>query len=101
MKPHAFHPEAAGEFLEALAYYGEKSQALGRHFFHAMHALIADVSRTPTVYRRMPGPEDVQRHFKKPFPYAVLYVDEPAGVLVLAIAHFKRRAGYWRHRLSE
>lgn len=49
----------------------------------------------------MPDPEDVQRHFKKPFPYAVLYVDKPDNVPVLAIAHFKRRAGYWRHRLSE
>ena len=100
MKPYTFHPEADEEFLEALARYGEKSQTLGRRYYHAIHALIADVCRAPTLYRRMPGTGAVRRHFKKPFPYAVLCVVEPDSVLVLAVAHFKRRPGYWRHRLK-
>lgn len=93
MKPRAFHPEADTEFLEALARYAEKSQNLGRRFYHAIHALSADACRAPTVHRRMPGTGDVRRHFKILFPYAVPYVDEPDRVLVLAVAHFKRRPG--------
>ena len=100
MKPYTFHPEADAEFLEALAHYGEKSQALGRRYYHAIQALIAEVCHAPTLFRRIPGPGAVRRHFKKPFPYAVLYVDEPDSVLVLAVAPFKRRPGYWRHRLK-
>ncbi len=64
------------------------------------HALIAEVCHAPTLFRRIPCPGAVRRHFKKPFPYAVLYVDEPDSVLVLAVAPFKRRPGYWRHRLK-
>lgn len=46
---------------------------------------------------------DVQRGDAAPLwraiPYAVIYVDEPDHVLVLAFAHFKRRPGYWIDRL--
>ncbi len=52
----------------------------------------------PRVYPCLRG--EVRRHFGRPFPYALIYVDEPQGVLVLAIAHFKRRPGYWLHRLE-
>jgi toxin ParE1/3/4 len=41
----------------------------------------------------------MRRHFSETFPYAVLYVDKTDHVLVLAVAHFKRRPGYWRERL--
>ena len=41
----------------------------------------------------------MRRHFSETFPYAVLYVEKPDHVLILAIAHFKRRPGYWRERL--
>jgi toxin ParE1/3/4 len=100
VKPYTFDPEAEAEFLEALARYAEKSQVLGRRYYDAIHALIAEVCHAPTVHRRMPGTREVQRHFRKTFPYAVLYVNEPDHVLILAIAHFKRRPGYWRHRLK-
>lgn len=100
MKSCAFHPEADEEFLEALARYGEKSQALGRRYYHAIQALVAEIYHAPALYRRLPGTGEARRHFKKPFPYAVLYVEEPDSVLVLAVAHFKRRPGYWRHRLK-
>lgn len=86
--------------MEALARYAEKSQLLGRHYYDAIHALIAEVCRAPTVHRRMPCTREAQRHFGRPFPYAIVYVDEPEHVLILAVAHFKRRPGYWLHRLK-
>jgi len=34
------------------------------------------------------------------FPYGVVYVMTPAGdVVVVAVAHVRRRPGYWAHRL--
>ncbi len=33
------------------------------------------------------------------FPYALLYFEQPEVVRVLAIAHERRRPGYWRGRL--
>ena len=42
---------------------------------------------------------EARRHFRRTFPYAVIYVDDPDLILVLAVAHFKRRPGYWIDRL--
>jgi len=98
VKPHSFHPEAEAEFFESLARYAAENEQLGRRYYHAIHGLIADVCRSPKVYPCFRG--EVRRHFGKPFPYALIYVDEPQCVLVLAVAHFKRRPGYWLHRLK-
>ena len=98
MKPHSLHPEAEAEFFEALARYAAENEQLGQRYYHAIHGLIADVCRSPRVYPYLRG--EVRRHFGKPFPYALIYVDEPQSVLVLAIAHFKRRPDYWLHRLK-
>jgi plasmid stabilization system protein ParE len=32
------------------------------------------------------------------FPFSVIYRDEPAVVSIVAIAHHKRRPGYWKDR---
>jgi hypothetical protein len=41
----------------------------------------------------------VRRHFSEIFPYAVVYVEEPDHVPVLAVAHFERSRACWRERL--
>lgn len=94
MKPFVFHPEARAEALEARAVYDAESPVLGDRFAVA----VAEVCRAPQRYRFVRRP--VRRHFERPFPYALLYVDESESVLILAVAHFKRRPGYWLHRLK-
>ena len=98
MKPVVFHPEARAEALEARAVYDTESPALGDRFAVAVAAMAAEVCRAPQRYRFVRRP--VRRHFERPFPYALLYVDEPEAVIILAVAHFKRRPGYWLHRLK-
>ena len=98
MKSFVFHPEARAEALDARSVYDAKSLALGDRFAAAVAAMVAEVCRAPQRYRFVRQP--VRRHFERPFPYAVLYVDEPEHVLILAVAHFKRRPGYWLHRLK-
>lgn len=99
MKPFDFHPEARAELLDAKIYYDEVSPNLGDRFAAAVEAMVAEVCRAPDRYRFIRRP--VRRHFERPFPYAILYADEPERVLILAVAHFKRRPGYWLHRLKK
>ena len=42
----------------------------------------------------------IRRHFSDVFPSAVLYLDEPDRVLIVAVMHMKRHRGYWRERLK-
>jgi plasmid stabilization system protein ParE len=99
VKAFAFHPEARAELLDAKTYYDAESPDLGDRFAASVESMVAEVCRAPQRYRFVRRP--VRRHFERPFPYALLYVDEPEIVLILAVAHFKRRPGYWLHRLRK
>ncbi len=39
-----------------------------------------------------------RRGLLRRFPYSVIYRVEPEGILVVAVAHSRRRASYWRGR---
>lgn len=98
MKAYRFHPAADAEFAEAAAYYAEKSPDLGQRFYFAIHGLIDDVRTQPTLFRYIMPP--CQRHFRLPFPYAVIYINRPDEVFIVALSPFKREPGYWRDRLK-
>ena len=48
------------------------------------------------IYR----PPHARRHFRHPFPYAVVYVVKPDHIWVLAVMHFKQPPSHWLHRLT-
>lgn len=98
MKPHFFHEGAEADLADALAYYGAESPALAGRFYNEIQNLLHEVCKAPECFRVVADP--VRRHFGATFPYALLYVDRNDHVLVLAVAHFKRRPGYWRERLG-
>lgn len=97
MKPFRIEQGAEADFAEALEFYREESEALAGRLYDEIHRLITEVCAAPHLYRLVAPP--VRRHFSETFPYAVLYVEKPDHVLILAIAHFKRRPGYWSERL--
>jgi plasmid stabilization system protein ParE len=97
VKPHAFHPEADGEYAEAAKFYAEVDPELGGRFFEEIESLISDIRRQPGQFPLFDPP--IRRHFSSVFPYAVLYLDQPDRVLIIAVMHMKQRPGYWRDRL--
>lgn len=97
MKPHAFHPEAAAEYAEAASYYAQIHPELGGRFYDEMDRLIQNVRREPQRFRQFEPP--ARRHFSTVFPYAVIYVEQPDRIWILAMMHMKRRPDYWKRRL--
>lgn len=97
MKPWFFEEGAEEDFAEALAFYREESEALAGRLYDEIHRLIAEVCVAPRLYRVVAPP--LRRHFSEAFPYAILYVETPDHIAIYAVAHFKRRPGYWRERL--
>ena len=97
MKAHAFHPEADEEYTQAAEFYTRINPELGKRFYDQIERLILDIRSTPLRFRLFDAP--IRRHFSDVFPYAVLYVDQPDRVLIVAVMHMKRRPGYWRGRL--
>lgn len=98
MKPYRFHRQADEEFTAAAQHYAAINPALGQSFYITIHELLDEICASPTVYRMILPP--TRRHFRLPFPYAVVYIDRPDYVWVIAVSPFKREPGYWRERLS-
>jgi len=96
LKPVRFHPAAEAELAAEAAYYDERSPGLGERFVAAVEAacaLAAGFSGIGSPYRY-----GTRRVFAKRFPFAVVYRELPAEIVVLAIAPYPRRPGYWRGR---
>jgi hypothetical protein len=76
---------------------------------HPHRAAIANVSQPvrKVVFQNPAFPEawhpltpNVRRCRLSRFPYGVLYVHEPDGIVVVAVMHMHRNPDYWRDRLS-
>jgi toxin ParE1/3/4 len=99
VKRIGFHPEARRDLTQAAERYAAAQTELGRQFYHHIDGLLTDITHAPGVFRVFQPPQ-VRRHFKRRFPYAVVYVERPEEIWVLAVMHFKQAEGYWLHRLA-
>ena len=95
-----FHPEAREDFHRAALRYANVRRELGLAFYQHVDELIVEIERDPMLFRlyRRPG---FRRHFRRPFPYAVVYVVQPEHIWILAVMHFKQPPDYWRYRLNK
>ena len=93
-----FHLSAREEIRAAVEHYAAISPELGGQFLEAMEALVGEIRLQPTLFRVFDPP--ARRHFGRRFPFAIVYVDLPDRVWVVAVMHFKQRPGYWAERLT-
>jgi plasmid stabilization system protein ParE len=98
-----FEDEADAEYREAGRWYDVRQPGLGLQFFDEVDAAICRIVDLPRLGARVPRtPRDlpVRRLAGHRFPYHVIYVEPPGELRILAIAHDRRKPGYWRTRLS-
>ncbi|GFO58017.1 hypothetical protein GMST_03420 [Geomonas silvestris] len=91
-----FLPEAAEEFREAASYYEQKAPGVGFVFVAEVHRAV-EIARSHPLSGRAVG-----RHLRSTplhnFPFSIIYTLNQESVLIVAVAHQKRRPGYWKHR---
>ncbi len=97
MKPHIFHPDAQTEYIEAARYYASIKPELGGRFYDEIERLIGNICKQPDRFFSFYPP--TRRALSRRFPYSVVYIDQPDRVWIVAVAHAKRRPGYWYNRL--
>jgi len=91
------HPEAAAELNEAAAFYEREANV------ELALAFIAEVDRAFSLLENNPeiGPlwrGNARRLSLRRFPYNVVYRRQATRLEILAIAHQRRRPGYWKMR---
>jgi len=94
-----FHPGASEEMEESATWYETRKPGLGDEFLSEVQDTIDRILKQPnkwrTVYR------DVRRCRLERFPFAVLYRARSERVEIVAIAHDRRRTGYWEGRVGQ
>ena len=91
-----FLVEAQADVWAAEAWYRARSPAVAASFVREVRSAVARISQSPRawpVVRR-----NARRYGLKRFPFGIIYRVEDSGVCVIAVAHAKRRFGYWRDR---
>ncbi|MBX9622305.1 MAG: type II toxin-antitoxin system RelE/ParE family toxin [Gemmataceae bacterium] len=97
-KPVDYLRLADAEVQAARRWYARRGGAwLVARFAAALSDAEARVSANPSLWS--PDQYGTRACRLKKFPYRLIYVEEPARVLVLAVAHDRRRPGYWVRRL--
>ena len=103
MKPVRVEPEAKQELEAAAAWYEERREGLGLELVAEVDAVFTAIARNPVrfpLYPRVSPELGVRRAGARRFPYSIAFIDLPTVVRVLAIAHERRRPGYWVGRLT-
>ena len=95
---HLLHPEADEEFAAAVRYYSEISPELGVRFYREMERLLREACAAPERFWKFDPP--ARRHLSRDFPYAIIFLEKPEYIWIVAVMHLKRRPGYWRGRLA-
>jgi plasmid stabilization system protein ParE len=99
--PVRFSAEAASELASAAAWYDERQPGLGAAFIDAVDAALSCVADWPLLGAPQPGVRDETAIRRVPvarFPYHLPYLVFDDHLRVLAVAHDRRRPGYWAPR---
>ena len=91
-----FCAPAVGEAVEAFRYYEGRAPGLGISFLLDLEEAGRQIEGPPEASPLVEG--EIQRQLLRRFPYSLLYAVEPGRILVLAVAHHRRRPWYWRER---
>lgn len=96
MLPVDYLSGARRDFDESFDWYAERSTQAAVRFANAVDAALATVAANPKRFATIDG---VHRECRvNRFPFRIVYRLVENRVLIVAIAHAKRRPGYWRDR---
>jgi plasmid stabilization system protein ParE len=99
MKPYRFHPEAEAETDAAFEHYWVDSPTAAFDFDTELRAAYARLSRTPRVCPSFL--HGTRRILLERFPFSVVFRELLHEIQIVAVAHAKRRPGYWTNRLRQ
>ena len=88
--------EALDEAEAAARWYAERSVTAAAAFSSEIDAAEAAILRLPEAWP--PFDHGTRRYLLQRFPFSVVYRVEARRILIVAVAHARRRPSYWKSR---
>jgi toxin ParE1/3/4 len=100
VKPVVVHDEARAELDEAMAFYENRARGLGLDLQEKVGEAVTKIQQNPEFWppHKRSG---FRKYFVERFPFTVFYLNLPDCIWIAAIAHGRRRPGYWKKRRTE
>ena len=96
--PVDFHPLARSEADAAFDYYRERSPRAAEAFYLELEVGCSAIQESPTTW-----PEylwGTRCYLLRRFPFVIVYRMAEHQIEIIAVAHGRRKPGYWASRLT-
>ena len=88
-------PDAEEELAEAAEWYETRRAGLGVELVAVVDGALEAIVKAPLVHPLWKPDRPYRTKVLQQFPYVIFFRCEDDAVVVLAIAHARRRPGYW------
>ena len=91
-----FHPSASEELEAASSFYEGRRPGLGEELADEIEDVCVLLSEYPAIGRKV---DEAHRSVPlRRFPFVLFYLVRANVVQIIAVAHKRKRPGYWRRR---
>ncbi len=91
-----FHPEAVRELRAAFLWYFDRNPIVAHSFQAETEHAVDRISEDPKLWPKWAKSE--RKYVFPQFPFNLIYRINLESIEVIAIAHQKRKPGYWKNR---
>jgi plasmid stabilization system protein ParE len=88
-------PEADEELAEAAEWYEARRTGLGVEFVAVIDRALEDILSAPLTYQCWRPDRAYRRKVLQRFPFVIFFLVEMDEITIVAVAHSRRRPGYW------
>jgi plasmid stabilization system protein ParE len=94
-----FHPAAAQEVESTYAWYAARDVSAAHGFREELRQAVEAAAASPQTWPRYGS--RARRYVFPRYPFSLIYIVRGDVIEVVAVAHGRRRPGYWRSRLRD
>ena len=94
--PVRLSEEATDEARSAYAWYAYRNPHAAQAFLRELDDAIESIAETPNAWPHHVG--GTRRKLFTRFPFSLIYRETAGSIEVVAVAHQRRRPGYWADR---
>jgi plasmid stabilization system protein ParE len=92
------HPEAIAEAQAANRWYRERSASAAEAYLAELDWAVAAIAENPEMWPRYV--QGTRRYILHRFPFYVVYRENAGRIEIIAVAHGRRKPGYWKDRIA-
>lgn len=95
---YVFHAAARAEHVDHVVFYESRQIGLGAGYADEFELAMAKICASPEIFRIV-HPPAIRKFYLSRFPITIVFRLTGAAVQILALAHKRRRPGYWLARM--